>query len=207
VTLTASTFPNLLAEYSSPGLYSITNTSSTRLVAELWGSGGGGGGGGGSANCSANFYGGGAGGTGGAGGYCRAIISLAPGAIYKVRIGSGGAGGAGGFTNPNSPGTPGQPGQPGQDTTIEDGVGNVLLKSTGGQPGGAGPGGVCGVSSQNSGTNGAPGFGDLNAPLRRVGYTTGTIVPTGVVGGSGSASALGPPSGAQGGNGYALIQW
>jgi hypothetical protein len=82
--------------------------------------------------------------------------------------------------------------------TVEDANGGVLLRSTGGQAGGGGPGGVCNVFSQNPGTNGPPGFGDLNAPIRRVGFTTGSITPVGVTGGA---------SGAAGGNGYAIIMW
>jgi hypothetical protein len=208
MTLSASVFPNNLAEYSAPGLYTITNTTaSTRMFVELWGSGGGGGGGGGMAYCNFNFVAGGAGGNGGDGGYCRAVLSLVPGAIYKVRIGAGGTGGAGGQLNPGGvPGTDGQPGHAGGDTTIEDGNGTVLLRSSAGGAGGAGTGAVCGFGG-NSGTNGPPGSGDLNAPIRRTGYVTGTIVPIGVTGGHGGPSSAAGTSGGTGGNGYALIQW
>lgn len=200
-------WPNNLSEYANAGLYSITNLNSTRMSVELWGAGGGGGGGGGSGSCGSFFYSGGAGGNGGAGGYCRAIVTLTPGLIYKIRVGVGGAGGAGGFTNPNVSGTPGQPGQVGQDTTVEDAIGNVIFRSSGGQGGGRGVGGVCNVSSQNTGTNGAAGSGDINAPIKRVGYTIGSMTPSGVIGGTGSNAGLAPAAGSSGGNGYALIMW
>ena len=206
--ISSGAFTGNLADYSTHGLYIITNTSSTKMIVELWGAGGGGGGGGGAGHCSSTFYPGGTGGPGGAGGYCRAVLPLSPGAVYKIRIGAGGAGGAGGFLpGPNSSGTPGQPGQPGADTTIENSSGTVLLRSTGGQPGGGGPGGVCSVSSQNSGTNGPAGYGDMNAPIRRVGYVSGTITPLGVTGGGGGGSGLSAASGQVGGDGYAVLQW
>jgi hypothetical protein len=209
LTVSGTVFPNSLAEYATPGLYTITNTAgSTRMFVELWGAGGGGGGGGGEAYCNFSYFvAGGPGGNGGAGGYCRAVLTLVPGTTYKVRIGNGGSGGTGGSTNPGGvPGTDGQPGQTGADTTIENGNGTVLLRSTGGGAGGAGTGGSCSAGGV-AGTNGAAGFGDLNAPIRRTGYTTGTIVPTGVTGGLGANSSVGGPSGGIGGNGYALIQW
>jgi hypothetical protein len=66
---------------------------------------------------------------------------------------------------------------------------------------------VCSVSSQNSGTNGPPGFGDMNAPIRRVGYVSGTITPLGVTGGGGGGSGLSAATGQIGGDGYAVLQW
>ena len=171
----------------------------TSVIVQLWGAGGGGG----SGDCS------GEGGGGGGGAYTRSFLTVIPGAIYTVNVGSGGGvNGAGG------------------NSFFADSSGNLLVVAGGGINGvdaceesscrNSGP--ACSSGGTFSGTTsiahiGATGTSSGSACPFPGG--TGYLVPTlsSGVGAGGSAGGLlipcdgGSATATAGQGGYALIEW
>ena len=155
-----------------------------QIVLELWGGGGGSGSSSGyrlfspgtscyisadGSPCSPTVQGAGApGGTGGAGGYMRTAISVTPGEVYTIVVGTGGEGGQGGFGIAPNAGTAGQPG--GVSAFELDGT--ALAQTEGGQGGGPGTVNCCSWPAQSdcpgwsAGTSGSDGLQvNYTAPL------------------------------------------
>jgi hypothetical protein len=164
--------------FTSSGSWTVPQSVTKILVSGC--AGGGGGSGGGTANSNTSGAGSGAGGGAGQS-VIKQSISVTPGTVINITIGSGGSGGAGGTAN----GGGGSVGGTGGSTTLISGS-NTLLSLTGG--GGASGGGGAGDQS-----GGAGGWG---SPTGSCG-TDGTVIAG--VGGMGASS----PFGGGGGGGKA----
>jgi hypothetical protein len=231
-------FVAIPATFSSPPTLSFPFTvpqGVTHLLVEMWGAGGGGGGGGdgfvasspfGTISCSGTN-----GGSGGSGGYVRAVITVTPGAIYTVTLGTPGTGGPPvGNLSPSGAGN----GTDATDTVITDSSGTLVISAGGGKGGSSGspatPVNSVVAASCNNGSNpGSGGAGGIAvsgtgivARIGNVGNNSGTPPPptappvgsisigTAGMGGSGGTGGSGPDDGFPGSSGtagYVLILW
>ncbi len=231
-------FVGIPATPSSPPILSFPFTvpqGVTHLLVEMWGGGAGGGGGGDgfvassplrTASCSGTN-----GGSGGSGGYTRAVITVTPGAIYTVTLGTPGTGGPPvGNLSPSGAGN----GTDATDTVITDSSGTLVLSAGGGKGGTSGSpatpvNSVIAASCNNGSNPGSGGAGGIavsgNGIVARtgnVGSNSGAPPPptpppvgsisigTAGMGGSGGTGGSGPDDGFQGSSGtagYVLIVW
>jgi hypothetical protein len=231
-------FVAIPATFSSPPTLSFSFTvpqGVTHLLVEMWGAGGGGGGGGdgfvasssfGTTSCSGTN-----GGSGGSGGYIRAVITVTPGAIYTVTLGTPGTGGPPvGNLSPSGAGN----GTGATDTVITDSSGTLVISAGGGKGGSSGSpatpvNSVLAASCNNGSNPGSGGAGGIAvsgpgivARTGSVGSNSGvppppTAPPVGSIsigtagmGGSGGTGGSGPDDGFQGSSGtagYVLIVW
>jgi hypothetical protein len=207
------------APQSRIGISSTTNwtcpSGVTQILVEVWGAGGGGGAG--VSRCIGfNGCGAGFGGNGGSGGYNRSVISVIPGQVYQITIGSGGSGGLGNCPPPEN-------GSPyscsyGPYCGLNDGGdgGNTSFNGLVTANGGTGGKKACiqrlcsgWISSTNNGENGAI----MNYPSNPIPhfinqtYMSGYSVPgcctSGGQGGSGGC----PHDGGNGETGYCIISY
>lgn len=187
-----------IQEFMQPGPF-VVPAGVTSLLVEMWGGGGGGAG----FVCLGNGSGG-----GGSGGYTRAVLPVAPGATYQVKVGTGGAGGF--FSI----------GGGGGESNITDASSTVLVRAGGGQggmipppgcgiPGAGGAGGAAGVGTNVVGRAGGAGqAGTLGNPAGVGGLPPqGSIGIPGAKGGDGGVSTSGSGSGGSGTNGEVLLTW
>jgi hypothetical protein len=231
-------FVAIPATFSSPPTLSFPFTvpqGVTHLLVEMWGAGGGGGGGGdgfvasspfGTISCSGTN-----GGSGGSGGYIRAVITVTPGAIYTVTLGTPGTGGPPvGNLSPSGAGN----GIGATDTVITDSSGTLVISAGGGKGGSSGspatPVNSVVAASCNNGFNpGSGGAGGIAVSGTGIVARTGNIgsnsgvpppptappvgsisIGTAGMGGSGGTGGSGPDDGFQGSSGtagYVLIVW
>jgi hypothetical protein len=226
------------ATLSSPPTLSFPFTvpqGVAHLLVEMWGAGGGGGGGGDgfvvSSSFSTSSCSGTNGGSGGSGGYIRAVITVTPGAIYTVTLGTPGTGGPPvGNLSPSGAGN----GTNATDTVITDSSGTLLVGAGAGKGGSSGspatPVNSVVASSCNNGSNpGSGGAGGIavsgtgivartgnlgsnsGAPPPPTAPPVGSIsIGTAGMGGSGGTGGTGPDDGFQGSPGmagYVLIMW
>jgi hypothetical protein len=188
-------------EFTQSGTFTVP-AGVAHLQVELWGAGGGGGGGVDDANDG--IFAGGSG--GGSGGYTRAVLSVTPGSIYNIIVGSGGIGGTGTATSPTGTG-----GGVGQDSAITDSSANVLAKAGGGAGGGAGQfsSGTLTVNcapagAGGSGTSGPNSIGRTGGSGQACTVNVGGFVGTPGAGGTPPPGSV-APLGAQGGPGGTAI--
>lgn len=150
-------------EYINPGSYSFTVPSKVTSIQYIVVGGGGGGGGGGYQN---------GGGGGGGGAWNISVLTVTPGQVFAITVGSGGTGGAGGSNSTGSAGT-GWRGNAGNQSSF----GSIIASGgNGGDPGGydrtgsggtggstgGGYGGQGGQGGSSYGGNGGPGGGIPN---------------------------------------------
>jgi len=231
-------FVAIPATFSSPPTLSFSFTvpqGVTHLLVEMWGAGGGGGGGGdgfvASSPFSTSSCSGTNGGSGGSGGYIRAVITVTPGAIYTVTLGTPGTGGPPvGNLSPSGAGN----GTGATDTVITDSLGTLVISAGGGKGGSSGSpatpvNSVLAASCNNGSNPGSGGAGGIAvsgtgivARTGNVGSNSGappppTAPPVGSIsigtagmGGSGGTGGSGPDDGFPGSfgtAGYVLIVW
>jgi hypothetical protein len=216
-------------EFTSSGSFTVPYGITGIYVSGTAGGGGGGGGAGAPANTSCAGGGGGGGGTGEF--ILRKKITVTPGQIYDVTIGSAGTGGSGAAAGLNA----GSDGTAGTDTILELSGGAAVLTLVGGSLGagaavptpsagfsypgrGGAKGGITGgvghnnsgnLMCGNGGTGGANPFGIPGGPSAQAGTGNGDsgIAATGYgAGGSGgsgggSATGFGAATGGNGANG------
>lgn len=201
-----------IQEFTQSGTFTVP-AGVTHLLIELWGAGGGGGGGLlGGEGCASQPIGGcgtfaipGSQGHGGGGGsYTRAVVSVTPGMIYSIVIGTGGAGGA-----PAATGSAAADGSVGDTTEILDPSSNVLASAAGG---GSPSGGANGAGGPNViARNGNQATGSSGGAAAAGSILLPSSAGQGGCGGQGgpgfSNGSFNPPGmpGCQGGPGYALI--
>ena len=177
----------------------------TSITVKCWGAGGGGGRG-----YTTN---GAAGGGGGGGAYAQSTISVTPGTIYQLVVGTGGtssttgSGGAGGVSSFGSTLVVAAGGSGGTGVTTNTGgaggAGGTVAASTGTVrfAGGAGAAGVSGtVAASGGGGGGASASASANGPAGAL-KVGGTAAAGSGSGGSGVATAVGGVGGAAGGGG------
>jgi hypothetical protein len=177
----------------------------TQVLVTMLGAGGGG------AGASSAYYGAGA---GGGGEYASQLLTVVPGRVYTVTVGSAGAGGAAG-NNGNGGSAGGLSSFAGTGiTTITahgGGGGGVNSYNYGGQPGVGGAGGSgSGASTHYTGGAGAQGYpygggggssaGQAANGNTGSGYGSGATAPTG--GGPGGSGQTGNGAGSAPGSGY-----
>jgi len=191
-------------EFTSSGTFQVPAGVSTLRV-DAYGAGGGGGG----LNLSFNFNGGGGGGAAYAGG----VITVSPGEVLAVVIGSGGKGGLAG--------NPAGAGSAGGATKILNSTKVVLFSANGGKGGqggtttsggSGGAGGAIGTfgsirhAGQSGASNDSGGVGYVP-----VGFNVGFIfLGSGPVFGNGGTGGIPPVNGGNGSGGfpgYILISW
>lgn len=206
----AFTLPQLTPGYArervftSSGSFTVPRGSSSVRV-YMWG---GGGGGGGSAVAGA-----GAGGGGGAG-YARGVVSVTPGQVIAVAVGTGGAGGAGGSgSTSGSPGTSSAFGS----MTCSGGAGGSLAASagaTGGGAGGAGAGGSFAQSGIGGGagviftsTSASGGIGGAAFQSSPSGLNVNAAGPAGQMPGAGGNGGASGTSGGAGAAGLVIVEY
>jgi hypothetical protein len=194
VFLTGGSFVKITSSTSTPvtqgtrlGFSSSTTwtcpASVTQITVELWGGAGGGAGSGGvyynsnpnnptgiivsacNGGCFTIY--GASGGNGGNGGYNKAILTVIPGNVYTITIGSGGSGGSGGSVNYGVTSQGGN-GTNGQTTTFD-----VLLTAPGGN---GGTGSISLINGTTAGINGING-NITNYTYPSVNYGTRNYIP------------------------------
>jgi hypothetical protein len=175
------------AVYTSSG-YFIVPDGVTSITVECWGAGGGG------STITSN---GARGGGGGGGAYASSALSVTPGLIFPVTVGTGGAAStAGGNSSFNTTSIVAAGGSGGTNNSTTAGAGGTTANSTGttkyaGGNGGTGGGTYSGGGGGGAGTTGAGG----NAPTAASGsFGAGTSL----YGGNGGSSVSGSSNGNNG---------
>lgn len=199
----------------------------TEITIQTWGAGGGGGGRS-SSNTTARGGGGGA--------FASSTLSVTPGTVLTITVGTGGSGGpagnnagsAGGFTAVNqgmtvlvraaggAGGSSTDSGNGGAGGTVASSIGQTRYAGGNGVAGGGGGAGTTGAGGNASGNTGGTGTseGGGNGGTTPFGlFTSAPGSPGSVYGGAGSGARVGwigsqqPQPGGNGANGGAVITW